>query len=310
MQKTTRRHSRDPDRARLEAMGLMCVAVTLFAGLDTLAKYLATRSGLPVVEIVWMRFLGQLVLILLLYGVLRLPQLLATRKLGAQLVRSCLMAATTAFNFLAIKYLRLDETLTIVFLTPLVVALLSGPLLGEWVGWRRFIAILVGFAGILIVVRPGFAEIHPAVGFAFGAMLSYSLFMLLTRHLSTFDPPIVTLFYSLMAGAVGATPFAIAEWVPPPDTASLLMLLSLGAFGGAGHYLFILAYRLAPASVVAPFLYLELISVVMLGFLVFGDLPDAWAIVGSTVVVGSGIYLFHRERVAVRERRREAAKSG
>lgn len=291
-------------------MGFMCLAVTLFAGLDTLAKYLATRSGLPIVEIVWMRFLGQLALILLLYGVMRLPQLLATRKLGAQLVRSCLMAATTAFNFLAIKYLRLDETLTIVFLTPLVVALLAGPLLGEWVGWRRLCAILVGFAGILIVVRPGFAEIHPAVGFAFGAMLAYALFMLLTRHLAPFDPPIVTLFYSLVAGSIGAAPFAIAEWVPPPDMASLIMLLSLGAIGGSGHYLFILAYQRAPASIVAPFLYLELISVVALGFLVFGDLPDAWALIGSAVVIGSGIYLFRRERITQRERRRAAAKSG
>ena len=134
--------------------------------------------------------------------------LFTTNRFKLQLVRSLLMVATTAFNFMALRYLRLDQTITIVFLAPLMVALLAGPLLGEWVGWRRLVAILVGFAGILIVVRPGVGGVHPAVIISLVGMLAYALFMLLTRYLAAFDPPLVTLFYSMFAGTIGAAPLA------------------------------------------------------------------------------------------------------
>jgi drug/metabolite transporter (DMT)-like permease len=285
---------------RLKAIGLMVLAVGLFSGLDTAAKFLSTQKGLPIAEIVWARFVGQFVLLLVfvpLLGVMSAKALFTTNRLGLQLTRSVLMVGTTAFNFLALKYLRLDQTITIVFLAPLVVALLAGPLLGEWVGWRRLVAVLVGFAGVLIVVRPGFSAIHPAVVYSLLAMLAYALFMLLTRYMATVDPPLVTLFYSMFVGASFGAPLALAEWVPPPDALSWLLLGSLGILGGAGHYLFIHAYRLAPASAIAPFLYLQLLTMVAFGYAVFGDLPDLWTLAGSAVIVGSGVYLFHRERV-------------
>jgi drug/metabolite transporter (DMT)-like permease len=291
-----------PDAAadRLRAIGLMILAVVLFSGLDAAAKFLATRKGLPISEIVWARFIGQFFLLLVfvpLLGVMSVKALFTTNRLRLQTVRSVLMVGTTAFNFLALKYLRLDQTITIVFLAPLVVALLAGPLLGEWVGWRRLVAIVVGFTGVLIVVRPGFSEIHPAVIYSLLAMLAYALFMLLTRYMATVDPPLVTLFYSMFVGAVFGAPLAIAEWVPPPDALSWLLVGSLGILGGAGHYLFIHAYRMAPASAIAPFLYLQLLTMVAFGYAVFGDLPDLWTLAGSAVIVGSGVYLFHRERV-------------
>ena len=288
------RHETGRPGDSLKAIGLMCVAVVLFSGLDASAKYLVTRAELPIVQIVWMRFAGQFVIMLSLLGALPVAALLGTRKLKLELLRSLLMVTTTACNFIALEHLRLDQTVTVVFLAPLVVALLAGPLLGEWVGWRRLVAILVGFLGILIAVRPGLG-LHPAFLFAFGAMLAYALFMLLTRHMAAFDPPLVTLFYSMFAGAAFGAPFAIAHWVPPPDALSWLLLCSLGILGGAGHYLFIHAYRLAPASAVAPFLYLQLLSMVAFGYFIFGDLPDAWTLAGSAVIVASGIYLFHRE---------------
>jgi drug/metabolite transporter (DMT)-like permease len=284
---------------RLKAIGLMVVAVGLFSGLDTAAKFLATRKGLPISEIVWARFIGQFLLLLAfvpLLGVMSAKALFTTSRPKLQIVRSVLMVATTAFNFLALKYLRLDQTITIVFLAPLVVALLAGPLLGEWVGLRRLVAILVGFAGVLIVVRPGLSQVHPAVIYSLLAMLAYALFMLLTRYMATFDPPLVTLFYSMFVGTLFGAPLAIAEWVQPPDALSWLLVGSLGILGGAGHYLFIHAYRLAPASAIAPFLYLQLLTMVAFGFAVFGDLPDLWTLAGSAVIVGSGVYLFHRER--------------
>ena len=284
---------------RLTAIGLMVLVVTLFATLDAAAKYLSTMAALPVVQIVWLRFLGQSVLILLLVpalGIASLGALIRTRKLALQLFRSLLMLATTAFNFLALRYLRLDQTIAIIFLTPLVVALLAGPVLGEWVGGRRLAAIIVGFSGILIVVRPGLAEVHPAFLFSIASMLAYAVFMLVTRQLAGYDPPLVTLFYSMFAGTLFAAPFAIDQWVAPSSGWIWLLLASLGALGGAGHYFLILAHRLAPASIIAPFLYLQVVSMTALGFLVFGDLPDVWTLAGSGVVIASGIYLFYRER--------------
>jgi drug/metabolite transporter (DMT)-like permease len=298
----------DEGRRRLKAIGLMVIALVLFSLLDASAKYLATAKGLPVTQIVWVRFVVQFVLLLVLvpaFGLLGLKELFATTRLAQQIARSFLMVGTTAFNFLALKYLRLDQTITVVFLAPLVVALLAGPVLGEWVGWRRFVAILVGFLGIVIAVRPGFAAVHPAVGYAFGAMLAYALFMLLTRQLAGHDPPLVTLFYSMFVGTFFGAPLAAGDWVAPPDLATWAMLGSLGILGGTGHYLFIHAYGLAPASSISPFLYLQLLSMTALGYLVFGDVPDAWTLVGAAVIVGSGVYLVHRERTISPKRREE-----
>ncbi len=281
------------------AAGLMCIAITLFSCLDATAKYLITVYDMPTVQVTWARFVGQFLGLLVLvpaFGLMSLPKLIRSKTWKWQLVRSVLMVITTVFNFLALKTLRLDQTITIVFLTPLVVAFLAGPLLGEWVGWRRGLAILVGFAGILIAVRPGVVALSPGVLYAFLTMLAYALFMLLTRHISGIDPPLVTLFYSMFAGVFLGLPIALPTWLAPPDLLSLILFTSLGAFGGIGHYLFILAYERAPASTVAPFLYLQLISMITLGYLVFSDLPDRWTLIGTSVVIASGLYLFHRER--------------
>jgi drug/metabolite transporter (DMT)-like permease len=295
-----------PERAgaRLEAIGLMVAAVFLFSALDTAAKYLVTREGLGVAQVVWVRFVGQFVLLLLLvpaFGIMSARALFTTNRLGLQLTRSVLMVGTTLFNFLALQYLRLDQTITIVFLAPLVVALLAGPFLGEWVGWRRLVAILVGFAGVLVAVRPGLGAVPPAVLYAFAAMLIYALFMLLTRYMAHFDPPLVTLFYSMFVGTFAGAPFALAGWQAPPDVLSWVLLGSLGIFGGVGHWLFLHAYRLAPASAIAPFLYIQLLTMVAFGFAVFGDVPDVWTLAGATLIVASGVYLVHRERRLARE---------
>ena len=164
-----------------------------------------------------------------------------------------------------------------------------------WVGWRRLVAILVGFGGILIAIRPGYAQVHPAVLLSFGCMVSYALFMLSTRYLAAYDPPEVTLFLSLGAGTLLYAPLALWHWVWPPDAIAWLLLLMLGFFGGTGHYLFILAYRNAPASTLAPFLYTQLVAATAIGYFVFGDLPDRWTVIGSGIIVASGLYLVHRE---------------
>lgn len=287
---------------RIKGMGLMCLALCVFSCLDTTAKYMATESGLPITQVVWVRFVSQLVLILFVTGLVALPRLLETRKLGFQLARSTLMLFSTLLNFVALQHLRLDQTQTVAFLAPFVVALLGGPFLGEWIGWRRLAAILVGFAGILVVIRPGYVAFEPALLFAFGSMLCYSVFILITRYLATYDAPEVTLFYSLLAGTVLMAPFAIDQWVWPTTGKIWLLLLSMGFWGGLGHYIFILAYRHAPAAILAPFIYLGLITHSIGGFLVFGQVPDEWTLAGAAIVVASGIYLVHRERVRTAER--------
>ncbi len=207
------------------------------------------------------------------------------------------MAATTAANFLALQYLRLDQTVTIVFLAPLMVALLAGPFLGEWVGWRRLAAIVAGFFGVLVAVHPGADSLNIGVLFAFSAMLAYALFILLTRYLTAFDPPLVTLSYAMFAGTIFGAPIAFAQWTWPAQPVEWLLLCGLGAFGGIGHYLFILAFRLAPAAFVSPFIYTQILAMTGLGYLVFGDAPDIWTLLGAGAVVASGVYLVHRERV-------------
>jgi len=288
-------------RRTLFAIGLIVLAVTLFTALDTMAKLLATRYGVPVAEVVWLRFVGQTVYILVIYAIVfgpsRLKDLVATRRLGLQSLRSVLMVSTTACNFIALQTLRLDQTVTIVFMAPLVVAALAGPLLGEWVGWRRAIAIIVGFAGVVIAMHPTGDGPSWAVLISFAGMLAYAFFMLLTRHLAPIDPPIVTLFLSMVVGTVIGAPLALANWSDPGSLTVWAMLASLGVFGGIGHWLFIYAYTLAPASTVSPFIYAQLLTMVGAGWLVFGDVPDAWTMTGATIVIASGVYLVHRERI-------------
>lgn len=295
MQKAKAPETRHEPASRAKAIGLVVVAVTMFSCLDGTAKYLVSVEQLPISQIVWMRFVGQFLFIVLAVGLVSIPRLLRTRKLKHQIFRSVLMLLATLFNILALRHLRLDQTTTIMFLAPLTVALIAGPVLGEWVGWRRLIAIMVGFAGILVAIRPGVAEFHPAFLLSLGCMLSYACFILITRYLAAYDTSEITLFYSMLVGTVVMAPLGMIDWVWP-NIKAWILLLSLGVWAGIGHYVFIVAHRWAPASMLAPFLYVQLITVTAFGYLVFGDLPDAWTIMGSGIIIASGIYLLHRER--------------
>jgi drug/metabolite transporter (DMT)-like permease len=215
------------------------------------------------------------------------------------------MVVTTGLNFVALKYLQLDQNITIFFLTPLLVAALAGPLLNEWVGWHRMLAIIAGFLGVLLVMHPGIGTVHWAMFIALGAMLGYALYNIATRYLAAFDPAAVTQTYSPLAGVILLAPPALAEWHWPTEPLQLLMLASLGFWGGLGHWFLILAHRGAPAPVLAPFIYVGLIWMSALGFLVFGDVPTLWTLSGAAVVILSGLYLLARERKVL-----GAAKAG
>jgi drug/metabolite transporter (DMT)-like permease len=207
-----------------------------------------------------------------------------------------LLLGSTLLNFFALRYLQLDQALAIVFSTPFFVAILSGPMLGEWVGWRRWTAIAVGFLGVLLVARPGFGGIHPAALISLAAAMFYAAYSISTRMLSRTDSNETTLFYSNLVGAAVMLPVVPFVWTTPSDPLVILMMVVCGAFGTIGHYLLIIAHRLAPPALLAPFIYGQIVWVIILGYLVFGDVPNRWTLAGAAVVVASGLYILYREQ--------------
>lgn len=280
----------------VKAIALMCGAGLSFALLDTTVKYLGANTAIPIAEIIWIRFAIHALVTIIVLGPAAIPGLFKSHKPIHQWLRGGFMLGATFCNFVAVNHLRLDQTATIFFLTPLLIAGLAGPLLKEWVGWRRLLAICTGFLGIIIVMRPGFGWIHWAVLFSFGAALSYALYSITTRYLAAHDAATVTQFYTPLAGVVLAAPFAFADWVWPQDAWTWVLLAWLGLSGSVGHWLLIQSHRFAQAPVLAPFIYVNLIWMTSLGFLVFGDVPDLATLAGGAVVVGSGLYLLYRER--------------
>lgn len=285
-----------PGRGHATAIALMCCAVTVFSMLDASAKYLADVLDVPVLQVIWMRFFVNAILCVAILSVIRGKSAFVSTKPRHQIIRSILLAVTTACNFAAIKYLRLDQTVTIFFLTPLLVAALAGPILGEWVGWRRLLAIMIGFVGVIFVTKPGFGGIHWAVLFSFGATLTYALYGIHTRYMAGHDSAEVNLFYTAIAGAVLGAPFGLAVWEWPNDNLTWALFFWTGVTGLVGHWLLVLAYKSAPAPTVTPFVYVGLISMIILGYVIFGDVPDVWTLLGGAIVIGSGLYLYFRER--------------
>lgn len=298
----TPRHAPSPAEQsdRLKAIGLMVLATLCFAVLDSTAKYLVVAEHVPVAQVTWLRFVGHVVFSAVVLWPFALRPSLRSQKPLVQIVRSALMVVTTGFNFLALRYLQLDQTVTIFFLTPLLVAAFAGPLLGEWVGWHRMVAILAGFLGVLVVMHPGIGTVHWAMLLALVATLGYAFYNLATRYLAAFDPASVTQTYTPLAGVLILAPFALGVWHWPEDTRQWLLLATLGFWGGLGHWLLILAHRSAPAAVLAPFIYLGLIWMSAAGFLVFGDVPTWWTLSGAAIVILSGLYLLARERKQAR----------
>jgi drug/metabolite transporter (DMT)-like permease len=292
-------------RQRLAGIALMCSAVALFACLDTMAKYLNTQ--MDSFEVVWARYTSAFVLTLFVSNPFTQPGLLRSRRPFLQVTRGTLLFASTALNFLA---LRLDEALSIIFTFPFIVAIASGPMLGEWIGWRRWSAIGVGFAGVLLIVRPGFQGMHPAAGISLAATVCYGLYAVATRIVSRVDSNQTSLFFNNAVGAAVMLPVIPFVWQPPANWLIGVMLLGTGVLGSLGHYFLIAGHRLAPASVLAPFIYTQLIWVVIFGYLVFDHVPTFWTMSGAALVVGSGLYMLWRERQLGRSTASEAALEG
>jgi drug/metabolite transporter (DMT)-like permease len=287
-------HKPLPANARIKGIALMCAAVLCFTGIDTSAKYL--NHYMDTLQVVWARYLGAFLIGCLLVNPLLKPELLRTARPWLQLGRSALLLFSTVLNIYALRYLQLDETLSILFATPLLVAALSIPILGESIGPRRWAAIIVGFLGIMIITRPGFGNMHPAALLTVLGTVCYAVYSISTRILSATDSSGTTLFYSSLFGAVVMTAILPFVWSWPVGPLQIAVMVIMGTCGALGHYLLILAHRLAPASILAPFIYTQIVWMVLSGYLVFGDLPTHWTLIGGAVVIASGLYLLYRER--------------
>jgi drug/metabolite transporter (DMT)-like permease len=284
--------------ARGTGIALMCAAVLCFAMLDTTAKYL--NLSMNTLEVAWARYTGAFLFPLLILNPWTRPGLMRTKRAVLQIMRSMLLLASTLANFAALRFLQLDQAIALVFSTPFFVAALSGPMLGEWVRWRRWTAIAVGFVGVLVVARPGPASFHPAALFSLAAALFYALYSVATRMLARTDSNETTLFYSNIVGMLALVPFLPFVWTTPREALVIALMAASGAMASIGHYLLIVAHRLAPPAVLAPFSYTEIVWVTATGYLIFGDVPSRTTLIGATIVIASGAYILHRETIVRR----------
>lgn len=281
-------------RQRLIGIALMLGAVACFACLDASAKWV--NRTLDPLQTVAIRYLGSFLLTAVVLNPWTRAGILCTGSLKLQCGRACCLVFATVCAFIGLRYLPLTEMTSINFASPLIIALLAGPLLGEWIDRRRLIAVLVGFAGVLVLTRPGSGGLHPAVLFALGTACSNALYSLMTRLLASRDPPETTMFYTGLVGSIIVLPVIPFVWVTPTSPLIWALMLALGGFGALGHWLLILAHKRAPASVLAPFFYAQLLWATALGMIAFGELPDRWTLIGGAIVVASGLYLLHSER--------------
>jgi drug/metabolite transporter (DMT)-like permease len=282
----------------LRGILLMCAGTAMFPFMNTAVKLLT--ADYPVAEIVWARFTGHMIIMLIVF----LPQyrwtLLRTRRPTVQIGRSVLMLVSNLVFVMAIGRVPLATASAIGFTSPLIVTALSVPLLHESVGWRRWSAVLVGFAGALLVIRPGSGFHHPAVLLLLASAVAYALYLIATRWVSRYDNAATGIIFAALFGSLAMTVMLPFVFVMPRTLWDAALLCSLGLFGGFGHYLIIRAFQLGPAAVIAPLGYVELIGTAALGYLVFANFPDLWTWVGAGVIIASGIYIAFRER-----RRRE-----
>lgn len=277
------------------AILLILASGILFSFLDAGAKWLVL-SGMSASFVVWVRFAVHVVLVLILFQGWHNREMYRVRSLPLQVLRGVFLFGSTIFNFLALLTLPLADAMAIYFLAPMVITALAGPLLGEWAGWRRWVAIGVGFIGMVVVIRPGFGTFGLGHTYALLSMLSYSLYVLMTRRMAATETSASLIFYSALAPVVFMSPALPLAGSVPPDLLHWAVLISLGFFGGLGHWLIIHAYKRSQVSGLAPYPYAQIIWATLWGYLLFGDVPDRYTVVGAAIIVASGLYIVHRER--------------
>ena len=272
---------------------LFILAWTIIPIMDGLAKFLS--ESLPVLQIVWARYFFTCVLVLpIIIGIYKKNSFKSENHF-LQIIRGSFLVGATLTFFYAISIIPLANALAIAFVYPLFVTLLSPTLLNEKVGFKRITAVIIGFIGVLFVIRPGFQEINLAFISSLCTGLFYALYMISTRKLTNSDTPLKTLAFTGLVGLVSMSIFQPIIWVQPTSYEWFLML-SLGLVAAIGHFLIILSFRYVEASLLAPFSYWEILTNIIIGYYFFGDIPDNWTWLGLFIIILSGIYILLRKK--------------
>lgn len=282
----------------LLGIGIMLLATVFLSAGDAAAKYLA--ASVPPLHIVWLRYVTSGLMLLAIVGFRDEWASLRTRRPGMHLLRGCGAIGSSMLFVSSLKLLPIADATATSFVAPLFVTALSIPMLGERVGWRRWAATLVGLIGVLIVVRPGGAEFQLASLLPALSAMCWAFSLIITRMMSGTENPLATVTYSTVFGALVMAALLPLHWVTP--TWEIVWVgLFIGAVSTAGHWLIIIAFRYAGASLLAPFSYVQLFWASLFGFLLFSALPDVWTWVGAAIIAASGLYTAHRERIRARQ---------
>lgn len=282
------------DHLHRRGIMLMLLAVFCFAIMDATAKYLNRHYPAP--GLVWARYLVHLLMMLALFGRKMGLGLVRSANPGWQVIRGVLLMTSTLCAFTALKYLPLAETCAIGFVSPLLVTILSSTLLKEEVSRERWAAIVVGFAGVLIIVRPGGGLLTAASLLPLGAACCFSTYQIITRKIAHADSPYVTLFYVALVGTAIMT-FALPFAWQTPTPGDGILVIATGLLGGGAHFFMIRALTHAPAALLAPFVYSQLLWATLFGLAAFGEFPDGWSVIGMMFIVASGLYVAYGQRI-------------
>ena len=266
--------------------------------MDGIAKYLS--SEIHFIQVVWGRYFFMLLVSFPLAFIFFRKEISFPKTISVQLFRSFFLFLSTVFFFYAISVITLAEALTLAFISPIIVTILSIFYLKEKVGIHRWTAVLIGFFGVMIIIRPGFIEINFASFSAIAAGISYAFYIIYTRKLSFTDSAVVTLLFTGIVGCIFISLIVPFYWINL-DLKQLLLLISLASIGTLGHFLIILSLRFGEASKLAPLGYFEISTNILVGYAFFGDLPDIWIYLGLSLIVFSGIYIFIRERREIKQ---------
>ena len=278
----------------MKAITFNLLAWVMLPIMDGFAKYLST--DLPVLQITWARYFFTVAFTFPIMFLFFRKNLVWTDKPKLQITRGIILLTANICFFYAISIISLAKALTLAFVAPLIVTAFSPIFLGERVGFRRWSAVIIGFIGSLVVIRPGFVEINLASIAALGTGVMYGFYLIITRKLSTSDNPLLTLFLTGVVGAIIISFVMPFVWVKPNFNQWSIMA-AIGIFACLGHFFLILSLKYADASKLAPFSYFEIITNIIIGYYFFSDFPDNWTFFGLFIIVFSGIYISRRENL-------------
>ncbi len=276
----------------MKAITFNLLAWVMLPIMDGIAKYLS--SDLPVLQITWARYFFTVFFTLPIMFFLFNKDLVWTANPKLQFLRGLILLIANICFFYSISIISLAKALTLAFIAPLIVTACSPFFLGEKVGYRRWLAVIIGFIGTLVVIRPGFVEINLASIAALITGIMYGFYLIITRKLSSSDNPLLTLLLTGVVGAIIISLIMPIVWVKP-SLIQWSLMAAVGIFACIGHFFLILSLKYADASKLAPFSYFEIITNIIIGYYFFGDFPDKWTFFGLLIIVSAGIYIFRRE---------------